>query len=99
MKDVQTELSMEEYVSNMVQRERLADMKDVPMLLSRKGYASDMVQRCSAKLSRSRVNVVDVRKGCVRVVVTETEIVRYLFLINFVSTSLGMYKASQKGGA
>ena len=71
MKDVQTELSMEEYVSNMVQRERLADMKDVPMLLSRKGYASDTVQRrCSAKLSRSRV-VCRVGKGRVSVVVAE----------------------------
>ena len=87
MKDVPTKSRMEEYVKDMVLRGRLAVMKDVPIKLSKEECVKDMVQRCSAKLSRSRVNVVDVRKCCVRVVVAESEIVRYLLFDKFCNCS------------
>ena len=87
MMDVRTKLSKEGYASSTVQRLRLAVMKDVPTKLSKEEFVKDMVQRCSAKLSRSRVNVVDVRKCCVRVVVAESEIVRYLLFDKFCNCS------------
>ena len=81
MKDAPRLLSKEEYVLNMEQRKRgrLAVRKDVPIEFRVEEFVKDMVQRCSAKLSRSRVSVVDVRKGSVSAVVTETEIVRYIY--------------------